>query len=175
MDTKEPELVNYLKDKLLKRLGDIAKSKPKEIFGANPGKKKLNFRKNYLNIWKDERVVKNFYQLILEEIYFWSEWFGTDAKGKVTKYRTVLEDVASTCQMPKKILFFTKEKPKKPEESQFKSSSSQSSNQQKQNVIESQTKPKETMNRREEKTSVQTSSTPSGNLAINEISTIFKN
>lgn len=158
MDTKEPELVNYLKDKLLKRLGDIAKSKPKEIFGANP----------------DERVVKNFYQLILEEIYFWSEWFGTDAKGKVTKYRTVLEDVASTCQMPKKILFFTKEKPKKPEESQFKSSSSQSSNQQKQNVIENQTKPKETMNRREEKTPAQTSSTPSGNLAINEINGVLQ-
>jgi len=37
MDTKDPDLVNYLKDKLLKRLGDIAKSKPKEVFGANPG------------------------------------------------------------------------------------------------------------------------------------------
>lgn len=132
----------------------------------------LSFKNFVLLVSKDERVVKNFYQLILEELFFWSEWFGVDSKGKVTKYRTVLEDVAVHVQMPKKILFFTKEKPKKTDDSQNRSSSSQAQNIPKQSIAESQNKPKESVPRREEKTPGQTGKTPSGNAAIREISKV---
>ena len=42
----------------------------------------------------------------MEEIYFWSEWFGKDTKGKSTKYRTALDDVSRHVKMPEKIMFF---------------------------------------------------------------------
>jgi len=37
MDIKDPSLADYVKDKILKRLCDIAKSTPSEVLGAKAG------------------------------------------------------------------------------------------------------------------------------------------
>jgi len=62
--------------------------------------------------------------LLLEELYFWGEWFGKDNKGKSTKYKTCLDDVANHVKMPQKAMFF-KDRSKKAAEEK-KSSDSQS-------------------------------------------------
>jgi len=37
MDVKDPSLADYVKDKILKRLCDIAKSSPSEVLGSKAG------------------------------------------------------------------------------------------------------------------------------------------
>ena len=60
----------------------------------------------------DERLKKNFYQLLLECIYFWGEYHGTDEAGKSTKFKATLQNVAKSVEMPKKAVFFSKDKDK---------------------------------------------------------------
>ncbi len=60
----------------------------------------------------------------MEELYFWGEWFGKDNKGKSTKYKTYLDDVANHVKMPQKAMFFKDRSKKSTEEK--KSSDSQS-------------------------------------------------
>ena len=57
-------------------------------------------------------VKENFYQLLLEYIYFWSEYHGIDEAGKSTKYKATLEDVTKNVQMPKKVFFLSKDEDK---------------------------------------------------------------
>ena len=63
----------------------------------------------------DERLKKNFYQLLLECIYFWGEYHGTDESGKSTKFKATLQNVAKSVEMPKKAVFFSKDKGKSKE------------------------------------------------------------
>lgn len=58
----------------------------------------------------EDKILKNFDQLLLECIIFWAEWFGKDIKGKPTKFQSTYDEVFQKVEIPKKFSFFKKKK-----------------------------------------------------------------
>ena len=109
MDLQNPGLINYVEEVLITQVGNIVEGNESEIFSAETGRSvKYNLRIMYCKLG-NQNVRKSFGQLIIECIYFWSDYYGVDKSGNPNKFRTTMERVRQKIiNPPTKAIFFVK-------------------------------------------------------------------